>query len=364
MKVALVASKLDVGGAERQLVELARGLGRAGHEVVVVLFRGGGALEPELDGIAVRVAGKRGRWDLAFLARLARVLRRERADVVYSFSPVANVFCALLRPALGGARLVWAVRASDMERLALDRASRVAYGMEARLAPLADRILVNSEAGRAALARRGIAPGRMRVVPNGVDLARFRFDAEGRARVRAELGLAASDVVVGIVARLDPAKDHPTFLRAAAQAGPGLRFVAVGGGPARAALEALARELGVAVVWTGTRADMAATYSALDVVCLSSVTEGFPNAVAEAMACGRPCVVTDVGDARRIVGDTGVVVPPADAAALARGLRALLDRPPVDTRRRIVLEYSTDALVARTLEELQASSPRRFASAK
>jgi glycosyltransferase involved in cell wall biosynthesis len=267
--------------------------------------------------------------------------------------------------------LVWAIRASDRDAIPLDWANRVAYGLEAQLSAVPDRILVNSQRGFLAARQRGIHPERMQVVPNGFDVARFDEDPAGRARVRAELGLSPDQVAIGLVARLDPIKDHASFLLGAAIAlrhRADLRFVLVGDGPAgyRAELDARARSYGLDMIWAGSRSDMPAVYSALDAVCLSSLSEGFPNVVAEAMACGRPCVVTDVGDAAQIVGDTGVVVPAGNAVKLGHGMLRLLAAPRAGTRRRIVELFSTEALVARTLDifaELRQRGSSRYTAA-
>jgi glycosyltransferase involved in cell wall biosynthesis len=368
MRIRVVARSLDIGGAERQLVELARGLHARGHAVSVTLFYGAGALEVDLHaaGVPVQILDKRGRWDvMRFLPRLAVALRMERPDILYSFLPVPNVLSALVKPAVPGTRLVWAIRASDRNKVPLDWPSRVAYGLEATLAPLADLILPNSRAGFVHGQARGISKDKMLVVPNGIDTERFRPSLPGRARVRAELGLAADELAVGIVARLDPIKDHGTFLAAAAMLAAArrerLRFVVVGDGPPkyRAELEAQSRRIGLAgVTWAGGRSDMPDVYSALDLVCSSSLSEGFPNCVAEAMSCERACAVTDAGDSATIVDGTGVVVPPASPAALAAGLGTLLDRLAIEgpasvgaaARARIVQSFGREALITRTAE--------------
>jgi glycosyltransferase involved in cell wall biosynthesis len=364
VKIAFVARSLGVGGAERQLVELARGLRELGHAVSVKLFYGDGQFEPELRaaGVPVHVLGKQGRWDVTrFLARLAGALRAERPDIVHSYLPVPNLFMALLKPALPGTRIVWAIRASDMNRIALDGLSRAAYRLEAVLSSVPDLIIVNSRAGFDFGMERGIAAAKMLIVPNGIDTERFRPIAAGGARVRAELGLSPEETAIGIIARLDPIKDHRTFVTAAAmvaRARRGLRFVVIGEGPDayRDELATLGRRLGLdGIVWAGRRTDMPEVYSALDVVCSSSLSEGFPNVVAEAMACGRPCVVTNAGDSADIVGTTGVVVPTGDPAALARGLAEMLDRLAAspgcagpETRERIVARFGRAALRSRT----------------
>ena len=172
--------------------------------------------------------------------------------------------------------------------------------------------------------------------------------------------MAEGAPLVGIIARLDPMKDHRTFLRAAARVRerqPLARFLVVGDGPAacRDPLVAAAAELGLrdAVRWLGDRNDLPAVYSALDVHCSSSrFGEGFSNATAEAMACEVACAVTDCGDSARIVGSTGRVVPPGDDAALAVAIEDLTaaDRVPLGimARRRIESEFSLDAMVRQT----------------
>jgi hypothetical protein len=133
-------------------------------------------------------------------------------------------------------------------------------------------------------------------------------------------------------ARIDPVKGHATFLKAASEllkSGAPLRFICIGGGSQNLAtrLQALADEIGIAphVIWTGNRSDMPAILNALDIAALCSDAEGFPNVVGEAMACGVPCVGTDVGDTRHLISDTGFIVPPRDPRALADAWRKLLD---------------------------------------
>jgi glycosyltransferase involved in cell wall biosynthesis len=172
---------------------------------------------------------------------------------------------------------------------------------------------------------------------------------------------------VGMVARLDPVKNHENFLRAAAfvaAAQPRARFACVGGGaPGRQeTLERLARELGLEgrIVFTGSRRVTRADYSAFDVSVLASdVGEGFPNVLAEAMACGRPVAATDSGDARAVVGSAGAVVPPRDPEALAKAILDLLGRMRSGSedlagqaRARILHEYSQEVMVQRSAQVL------------
>jgi glycosyltransferase involved in cell wall biosynthesis len=362
--LVLLARKLDQGGAERQLVTLAKGLKRRGHDVHVVLFYPGGAFDGELTGAGVPVhfVGKRGRWDvIGFLVRLALLLRRLRPATIYSFLDLPNILAVLLHPFVRRPRLVWSIRAAGMEMQHYDWLSRSIPKLESLLSRYSDIVIANSEAGAQWAAGRGFPRSRVVVVENGIDTQRFRFDPAGRERYRGEWGIGAGEMAIGLVARFDPTKGHETFLRAAANLAKlrdGLRFVCVGGGPQDyiRRMQALSELLGIAkrVTWAGAQTDMPAVYSALDIACSSSLGEGFSNAVAEAMACERPCVVTDVGDSARIVGSTGEVVPPRNPEALAAGLLRLLDRlghePDLGhrARQRIVAEFSVERMLERT----------------
>jgi glycosyltransferase involved in cell wall biosynthesis len=253
---------------------------------------------------------------------------------------------------------VWSVRNSAFDPSVDHWAARMAHRAEDWLARSPAAIIANSSAGREFAAGRGFPEDRIRVVPNGIDTERFRPDPRVRAELRRSLGLGDDEIAVGVLARLNATKGYPTFIRAAASAArtlPKLRFLCVGGGGELPALQLLAGQMGVAdqVTFAG-ELDANAALNAFDVACSPSVTEGFSNAIAEAMACGLPCVVTDVGDSAAIVGEHGIVVPPESPDALATAIvtaaRALPNHDPAAARRRIVENYSVDAMVERTLD--------------
>ncbi|HEX9964284.1 MAG TPA: glycosyltransferase [Allosphingosinicella sp.] len=363
--IFLLGRSLGIGGAERQMVQLAIGLQTRGYRVVVGLFYVGGVLDSELTrrGIPIVDLGKRSRWDVAaFLARLVKALRKARPDVVYSFLGTANTVAALVRPLAPRFRLLWSIRASNMDLDHYDWASRLGYRIECALSGSPDLTISNSHAGLEFAAAHGFPRDRIVVVPNGIDTGRFRPDEALRREARAGWGLGDEEVAIGVLARLDPMKDHKTFLRAAALVAarrPDVRFLCIGAGPEdyRRELEALAEAAGIAgrVLWPGPAADPVPALNGLDIACSSSSEgEGFSNSVAEAMACGRPCVVTDVGDAALVVGDTGFVVPPKDGEALAGALIRALERLGGDSgaraRARVADEFSADRMVERTIE--------------
>jgi glycosyltransferase involved in cell wall biosynthesis len=187
-------------------------------------------------------------------------------------------------------------------------------------------MIANSRAGADyAHTERGFRPQRLEVVANGIDTEKFQPMPQNGRWVREKLRVNENEILVGIVGRIDPMKGHDVFLHAArliSQCRGDCRFVVVGGGCRDRIehLKKLTHKLGLEerVLWPGSRNDMPAVYTALDIlVSSSSYGEGFPNVVGEAMACGTPCVVTDVGDSAMIVGNLGRVVPAGDSESLA-----------------------------------------------
>jgi glycosyltransferase involved in cell wall biosynthesis len=360
MKVLLFVRDLAVGGSQRQIAVLAAGLARRGHDVAVVVLYAGGALEALLAGSGARLLSieKVSRWDVvAPLARLRRLFVSECPDLIYAFLPMQTTLAALLLPARRKTKLVFGLRAGGMQLDRYDALSALSYRTEAWLSPRADLIIANARAVRADAAGRGLPAGRIAIVPNGIDTNAMRPDATAGRALRRGWGLADDAFVIGCVARLDPMKDHPNLLHAAArfaQDHPQARFVCVGDGPDRGKLAALANSLGLAdrVVWAGELP--------------SAFGEGFPNVVGEAMACGAPVVATDVGDTGTIVGAHGEVVPPGRpdllSAGWARLRRRLAENPDLRTvaRDAIVTNYGLDARVRKTeafLSQLVAGRP-------
>jgi glycosyltransferase involved in cell wall biosynthesis len=202
------------------------------------------------------------------------------------------------------------------------------------------RIVCCSEATRRVHVQMGYASDKMLVIPNGIDLGRFRPDPRARRSVRAELGLDSEAPLIGMVARFHPLKDHSTFVQAASRLAQLLdvHFLLCGAGidVENAELASWIEQAGLSDRFhlLGRREDTPRLFASLDLSTLSSRSEAFPLVVGEAMACGVPCVVTDVGDAAVIVGTTGIVVPPQDPGALAEAWRRLIEDGP-ELRRRL-----------------------------
>jgi glycosyltransferase involved in cell wall biosynthesis len=371
-RIALLTRSLGYGGTEMQLTALANGLAGLGTDVSLLVFYPGGPLEARLSAaVKLYCMEKRSRWDVAgFLRSFSRILDQEQPQVLYSFLPVPNLIATWIKFRSSKLKVAWGVRTSDIDLTNhYDWLSRVSYWLERRFSRLPNLIIANSQAGRRYAVSRGFPDkDRFIVIPNGIDTERFRPDVRLRVAVRADWGVLPEETLIGIVARLDPLKDYPNFLKAAAllaQSKRDVRFVSVGSGPEEYTkeLHEQARALGLSdkMIWAGSRADLPAVYNALDLMASASLGEGFSNVLGEAMACGIPCIATDVGDAREILGDDRAVVPPSDPEALADGFARMRKRIDFEgeslrakLRQRITDNFSVGRLVERTKAALEA----------
>lgn len=320
LRVLHVITGLGVGGAESMLTRLATLAPPSLLTQRVVALVPGGPNRAVLEQAGIGVADlgmTRGMPSLGALRRLAAEIRDFAPDVVQSWMYHADL-CALAARALSGCspRLAWGVRCSDMDTRRYGPLLRMVIRACALLSGRPDAVVANSVAGRDVHLGLGYAPRRFEIIPNGIDVTRFRPDAERRAALRARLGIAADRPVVAQVARVDPMKDYDGLL-AALDRVPEVDALLIGAGTEDLPAGPRHHRL-------GRRSDVADLLCAADVIVSSSAFgEGFSNALAEGMACGLPAVSTDVGDARLVVGDSGLVVPPGDPAALADAIRAL-----------------------------------------
>lgn len=364
MKILILTRSLNYGGAERQLVELAKGLHERGHSIVFSTFYSGGPLQKDLEkiGVSVHPLYKRGRWDMfGFLWRLVKLTRKERPDVLHSYLCVPNILAIILAPLLPSARIVLGVGSAFMDLSRYDWIARLTYRLECLLSRFAHLIISNSQSGLRYATANGFPKGKIIVIYNGIDIERFYPDRESGYKIRAEWGVNENERLIGMVGRLDPMKDHPVFLKAVAMLArqhKKLRFVCVGDGPEsyKKELHNLSIGLGIEqhIIWPGARSDMPQVYNALDMVVLSSYGEGLPNVIGEAMACDVPCVVTDVGDTALLVRGIGEVVPPRNPEELKCAIERVLIK--IETggyvnggnRLRIASQYSVKHLVGET----------------
>lgn len=362
MKIFFLARSLDFGGAERQLVSLAKGVAEKGHHVTVGVFYKGGALEKELLGNKVNLVNlnKKSRWDIvSFLFTLLTSLRKNKPDIAYGFLGVPNILLILLKPFIR-AKIIWGVRASDMDLAQYDWLARKSYQLECLLSQFSDLVISNSTAGKNYAIKNGFPGKKIIVIENGIDTSRFRMNPSNRDEVRAELQLG-QDKIIGFVGRIDPMKDIPSLLNGfaiIAKKRSDLKLVLVGDGDGEHKKKILEQisELNIKekVLLTGPRKDVDRILNAFDVFVSSSITEGFSNVIAEAMAAGVPCVVTDVGDSKTIVSNSGEVIPPRNPERLAFAIDKILNerKSSEEIRYSIVSRFSESVMINKTLEAI------------
>ncbi|CAB3862079.1 glycosyltransferase family 4 protein [Achromobacter ruhlandii] len=336
LRVVHVITGLGQGGAESVLWRLATFPGQEVEHIVVSLTDDGIYGERlRAAGVTVHALGMpRGRITLGGFMALRRLIAGARPDAVQTWMYHADLIGGLAARLAGVRAVAWGIRNSGAHLERSSRSARMVLRACALLSGvLPGAIVCAAQDAAERHAAKGYRRDRMVVISNGYDLSRYAPDAAARARVRAQWGLDGDVPVIGCVARWDPLKDHANLLRAVAALvrdgrDAGLRCVLVGRGMTidNPELMALVDKLGLRerLVLAGPSDDVPAVMNGLDLHVLSSCAEGFPNVVAEAMACGVYCVVTDVGDAAYIVSDTGVVVPPEQPEALARGIETAL----------------------------------------
>lgn len=293
---------------------------------------------------------------------LVRLLRRLKPDVVHTWMYHADLAGGLAAKFAGAVPVIWCVRHGRPDQ-AMRRLTRWIVRVSAVMSAwLPKRIIVCSQAASDVHIASGYNAGRICVIPNGIDIERHRPDSESRHDLRTELRLTETDYLVGHAARFDPQKDHETLLRATRlvlESLPNTHFVMCGEGVTwnNPALVKMIRESGIAgerLHLLGRRDDIPRVLCSLDVYWHSSYGESFPNVVAEAMACGVPCVATDCGDTAEIVGDAGTIVPPGSAVQLRNGLVEILTMPEsaraslrARARNRVVSRFDIRDVVAR-----------------
>lgn len=360
LKVMFVITSMPVGGAESLLAELLRRMDRQrfSPELCCLKERGplGEVLAEEVPTFAWLIGHK---FDVAVLWRLAWLFRRRGIDAVVTVGAGDKMFWGRLAAWLADVPVVCAALHATGYPDRVERINRL-------LAPLTDAFIAVAEPhARHLVEHEGCPAAKVRVIPNGVDPEKFRPRPGGR-QLKPSLGIPADAPVVGIVAALRPEKNHELFLRMAAlvvRRVPEAHFLIVGDGPERPQIEQCCAEFGLSerVHLLGTRTDVAELLGMIDVVALTSRNEANPVSILEAMAAARPVVATAVGSVGETVieGQTGHLVPPGDAVALASRVVGLLrDTPRAAAmgragREHVLNHWSVDRMV-RGYEELLA----------
>ena len=359
MKLLLAIRSLNIGGAERQFLELVRGI----RFPVVVVTMYHGELEEEvlrLPHVHYFCLEKKGRYDVGFLMRYKKFLIDKKPDVIYSWMGEMNLLSLWCKPK--DSKLVWGFRAANMNLKEYGKFSELIFLLQRRFSKNVDKIIFNSYASLEYHRRLGFAVDKATVIHNGIDTGRFARIKELRKQFREKFDLDENDIAIGMVARLDPMKGYPVLARAAKRIldeFENVKFFAAGSGDEKI-LEECKNILGSynekRFIWLGKTNTPEYVYNGLDIYVSSSFGEGFSNSIAEAMACEVPCVVTDVGDSKFIVGDTGVVVSPGDWRALYEGIKSMINlsykKLGKKAKVRVEKMFSTKKMVDETVNQI------------
>ncbi|NWK98779.1 glycosyl transferase family 1 [Sphingobium lactosutens] len=371
-----ITTSLDVGGAQSMLVKLveATAAKRNGVRPAVLSLMRPGSFTHRLrqSGCPTYTLGMaRGYPGPIGLLRLLRITGMLQPDLLQGWMYHGNLAASMAQLAVKRrVPLLWNVRHSLADPKVEKWTSRALLSLSARLSRNVDGIIYNSRTAANEHAAFGFDASRAIHIPNGFDLTRYRPDAHARQRLKSLFGMADDGMVIGMVARNHPMKDHVMLVRAIGKvraSGRDCRLLLVGPGmdaPGAALMQAIGECLPPdAVTFAGERADVADWLPGVDIVALSSAWgEAFPNILGEAMACGVPCVATDVGDSAWVMGEGGRSVPPRDADAMAAALAGLADLGD-DARRAMGAAGRSRAVAHFDINDIAVRYRRLYASA-
>jgi glycosyltransferase involved in cell wall biosynthesis len=361
IRIAHIITTLEQGGAENMLYKIAGEIATdARYQQIVISLTGLGVFGPLLVQKGVRVYHVDMRLkcaDILKLMVLIKIIREFRPQILQTWLYHADLLGTFVARFAGGAKLIWNVRCSDMALQKYAWTTKLVFGFLQRLSRIPSVVCANSRAGILAHKKKGYHPIRWVWIPNGFDTERYKPQPRN-SKLRTDLGIPLNAAIIGMVARFDPMKDFATFFQAAEIALKKCRdihFVIVGN---QISFENLSlcrlvekHQLTPNVHLLGRRNDVETIYPEMDIFTLTSFGEGFPNVIAEAMACGVPCVATDVGDIKLIIGNTGLTVPAKDPHGLASAWHCLLNASAEKkaqlgqaARRRIVDKYRMDLI--------------------
>jgi len=366
MKIVYIITDVSIGGAQMMLYKLLSRMSRERFTPVVVSLMGQGTVGDRIEALDIPVYTiemKSGKPTPASIWRLIRTVRQLKPDLIQGWMYHGNLAGQLTRGFVPKpVPVLWSVR-NSLYSLGYEKSiTETLIQLCAKLSYLPNKVIYNSKISAKQHEKVGYCTDKSVVIPNGFETEIFTPSEEAVSYVRRELAIPLNTLLIGLIGRYHPVKDHPSFLEAAAlllKNYPDLTVQFVLSGAEvdcdNQSLCGLVKELGLVdrIHLLGERQDIPRLTAALDIASCSSYTEAFPNVIGEAMSCGVPCVVTDVGDSAWIVGNTGRVVPPRNPEALANTWKELIDQGAEGrevlgkaARARIIEYFSIDSVVA------------------
>lgn len=364
IRVAHIITGASSGGAQMMLYKLLGEINRSKYESIVISLKDKGMIGGQIEelGVQLMVLPIANREKLVpSIIKLIRVVRKLKPDVIQGWMYHGNIaasICGMFLPKK--VPVVWNVRHSLYDISLEKKFTQLVIRIGAVLSKSTSKIIYNSYKSAQQHEGLGYASGSTVIIPNGFDCDRFKPSIASKHSIRKELGLSNKDILVGLIARYHPMKDHDNFFKAVkiiAENHNEVNFVLVGHEVenTNSSISDMLSLNGIKnkVFLLGERQDIDKITAGLDIAfSSSSYGEGFPNVVGEAMACGVPCVVTDVGDSALIVGDTGIVVPPRNPVAMAKACGRMIEAGMHEreklgekARERVVTNYALDKIV-------------------
>ena len=360
-KIIHLITGLNTGGAELALLRLLENQDQKLFDTCVICMIPIGVVGIQIAELGIPVISldmRPGRPTIRGTIKLISIINKFQPSIIQTWLYHADLLGLFAAKICNISHVIWNIRIAELDFSQYRRLSGIVMRFCALLSRLPSAVVVNSLAGKQIHSHLGYHPKEWVYIPNGVDADRFSPDNHARQSIRDEWNIPAESFIIANVGRINPQKDHPTFLKAIAII-QGLNtntyFVCVGEGPEPYLLELKkqAGELGISnLIWAGVRVDMPDVYNAVNLLVSSSNGEGFPNVIAEAMACEVPCVATDVGDSALLIQDTGFTVPAHDHEELAKKIIEMLVKSSHDrilmgkkARIRILMNFSVNKMV-------------------
>ena len=361
IKLVLSIRSLDIGGAERQFIELVKHIDKSKFDVTVCTMYGGiqEDIVKTIPNIKYYNLQKTGRYDFyKFYKNYSKLLKEIRPDVIYSFLGEMNLFSLWCKPE--HTKIIWGFRASNMDLSQYGKVPQILFWLQKKLSSKVDKIIANSNASIEFHKQNGFDMHNSVVISNGIDTNRFKRYKQKREKFRKKYSLKESDIAIGMVARIDYMKGYLVFsqvVKKLIDKYDNIYFFSVGDGD-----EKIKKECEKILnstnrfIWLGNQKNVEDFYSGFDISSSSSFGEGFSNSIAEAMSCECACVVTDVGDSHRIVSDLGIVVDPNSVESLFLGLEKMIYSDYKElgkkSRKRVIENFSIEKMVKNTEKEI------------
>ena len=362
---------MSIGGTERQIVNLVKGLAEThDYKIVVCLYEFNGRFLRQLaviQGVELIELKKKKSGYINIFRQLKTVIQNYQIDTIHTFLAGPNVLVGLLSFVTDVDRIVWGNRVTEFDPLQFGVKGFLTELLAKWLSSRVDTIVSNSYAGRRALANRGIKVRQSIVIPNGIDDSRFSRAQELRLMFRSELGICDSTVVIGQVGRIVDWKGHEVFLRAAhllVKIHKDIVFLIVGGGD-RKWIDHLKEmsaklQLDQKLFWLGPRNDVEVVLNGIDILTVPSTSgEGFPNIIAESMATETPVIATDIGATADILKDAGLLIDQQSVDQLVEGWARMVSNKNYRNKlgssgqKKIQESYSIDQMVQQTQSVLK-----------